>query len=138
MNVFIDTNVLIDALLARQPFVESAEKIWFLAERGKICGQVSVLSFPNIHYIVRKLNGHAVAMSMMAMLRDTFIPVSCTEQILHQAIDAGMKDFEDAIQYFSALHADADCIVSRNLGHFPSTDLQIFSPDEFLAVHSFE
>ena len=138
MNVFIDTNVLIDALLDRQPFAESAGNIWFLAERGKIQGQISVLSFPNIHYIVRKLKGTATAMSMMTMLRDTFIPVLCNEQVLNQAIDAGMKDFEDAIQYFSALRADASCIVSRNPNHFPSTDLPVFTPDEFLSVHSFE
>ncbi len=138
MNVFFDTNVLLDVLLFRKPFVKKAEKVWFLAERGKIRGQVSVLSFPNIYYIARKLKGAATAGSMMILLRDIFIPVPCNEQILNQAIDAGRKDFEDAIQYFSALQADASCIVSRNLNHFPSADLPIFSPDEFLVTHSFE
>ena len=138
MNVYFDTNVLLDVLLHRQPFVKSAEKMWILAERGKIRGQVSVLSFPNIYYIAKKLKGAATAASMLITLRDIFFPVSCTEQVLHQAIDSGMKDFEDAIQYFSALHADASCIVSRNLNHFPATDLQIYTPDEFLTVYSFE
>ena len=138
MNVFIDTNIIMDVLLDRQPFLGGSQRIWLLAERGKINGQVSVLSFSNIYYIVRKLKGADAAMAMMTMLRDTFTPVPCSEQVLHQAIDADIKDFEDAIQYFSALRADASCILSRNSSHFPSADIPVLSPDEFLAIHSFE
>lgn len=138
MNVFLDTNVLLDVLLARRPFVDDSRKLWFLAERGKIDGLVSVLSFPNIYYIIRKAKGQSAATAMMVMLRDTFHPVPCDEQILSQAIHAGLPDFEDAIQYFSALHADADCIISRNSVHFPKSGTPVLSPAEFLAAHSFE
>jgi predicted nucleic acid-binding protein len=54
MNVFIDTNVLMDVLLERRPFVVESRKVWFLAERGKVTGLVSALSFPSIYYVVRK------------------------------------------------------------------------------------
>jgi len=138
VNVFFDTNVLMDVLLKRRLFIKSSQRAWFLAERGKIRGMVSVLSFSNIYYMVRKLEGATEAMSMMAMLRDTFVPVACDEQVIHQAIDVGTKDFEDAIQYFSALRADASCIITRNPDHFPSSALPVLSPDEFLAAYSFE
>ena len=137
MKAFVDTNVLMDVLLDREPFVADSQQIWLLAERGKLEGLVSVLSFPNIYYVLRKLSGAERAARTMTMLRDVFRPVACDEQILHQAIDAGFRDFEDAIQYFSALRAEADCIVSRNPKHFPSPDISVLTPTQFLATHSF-
>lgn len=138
MNVFIDTNVLMDVLIGRRPFVAESRKVWFLAERGKVRGMVSVLSFANVYYIVRKVRGPQAAMSMMTMLRDTFAPVPLDEQILNQAIDAEFSDFEDAIQYYSALRADAQCLLTRNPGHFPRSPLNVLSPTEFLAAHPLE
>jgi predicted nucleic acid-binding protein len=139
MNVFIDTNVLMDVLLERRPFVGDSRKVWFLAERAKIRGLVSVLSYPNIYYIVRKVRDADAAMAMMTMLRDTFTPVPLDEQILNQAMDAGLSDFEDAIQYYSALRADAECLLTRNADDFPSSkDLSVLSPAEFLAAHTFK
>jgi len=138
MNVFIDTNVLIDVLIERQPFVAESRKVWFLAERAKVRGMVSVLTFANVYYIVRKVRGPQAAMSMMTMLRDTFAPVPLDEQILNQAMDAAFSDFEDAIQYYSALRADAQCLLTRNPDHFPRSHLDVLSPTEFLAAHAFE
>lgn len=138
MNVFIDTNVLMDVLLERAPFVAESRSVWFLAERGKITGLVSVLSFPNIYYVVRKMLGAETAGAMMALLRDTFTPVPLDEQILNQAIDARFSDFEDAIQYHSALRADAECLLTRNVGHFPDSVLRVMPPEEFLATHKFD
>jgi len=138
MNVFFDTNVLMDVLLGRPPFAAESRKIWFLAERGRVSGLVSALSFPNIYYVVRKALGADTALSMMNLLRDTFTAVPLDEQILNQAMDAKFADFEDAIQYFSALRAGAKCLLTRNVGHFPDSGLRVFSPEEFLAAHSFE
>lgn len=137
MKVFVDTNVLMDVLLDREPFVGDSQQVWLLAERGKLQGLVSALSFPNIYFVLRKLSGSERAARTMSMLRDVFRPVMCDEQILNQAIDADFKDFEDAIQYFSAIRADADCIVSRNPKHFPSPDISVLTPSEFLAAYSF-
>lgn len=138
MNVFIDTNVLMDVLLERRPFVAESRKVWFLAERGKVVGLVAALSFPNIYYVVRKALGADTAASMMTLLRDTFTAVPLDEQLLNQAIDAKFSDFEDAIQYYSALRANAEYLLTRNVGHFPDSGLRVFSPEEFLAAHSFE
>ena len=138
MNVFIDTNTLMDVLLKREPFVSDARRLWFLAERGQVRGFVSALSFPNIYYVVRKLRGSDAAMSMMTMLRDTFAPVALDDQILHQAIDAGFSDFEDAVQYFSAQRTGAVALVTRDPGHFPRGALPVLSPAQFLATHAFK
>jgi predicted nucleic acid-binding protein len=136
VNVFIDTNVLMDVLLDRHPFVAESRKVWLLAERRKVVGLVSALSFPNIYYVVRKMVGADKAASMMTLLRNTFAAVPLDEQVLNQAIDARFSDFEDAIQYYSALRADAECLLTRNVDHFPDSGLQVLSPEEFLAAHS--
>jgi predicted nucleic acid-binding protein len=138
MNVFFDTNVLMDVLLQRHPFVDESREVWFLAERGKVVGLVSALSFPNIYYVARKALGAETALSMMSLLRDTLTAVPLDEQILNQAMDAKFSDFEDAIQYFSALRADAECLLTRNPDHFPASGLRALSPEEFLAAHAFE
>lgn len=75
---------------------------------------------------------------MMTMLRGTFSPVALDEQVLNQSMDAKFSDFEDAIQYFSALRADVTGLVTRNPGHFPRSRLPVLSPEAFLAAHSFE
>jgi predicted nucleic acid-binding protein len=137
MNVFLDTNVLMDVLLERQPFALDAQRLWFLAERGKIEGAVSALSFANVYYVVRKTRGHDFALAMLKAMRDTFRIVGCDEQILQQAIDARFSDFEDAVQYFSALRMDAACMVSRNPGHFPKSSIPIFTPHDFFSFHNF-
>jgi hypothetical protein len=72
------------------------------------------------------------------LLRDTFAPVACDEQVLSQAIDAKLKDFEDAVQYYSALRVEAACLISRNPDHFPRSALAVVTPAEFLVAHSFE
>lgn len=138
MNVFIDTNVLLDVLAKREPFYRDSAAVWTLAEQGKIRGCLSTLSFSNIYHIVRRLKDRRTAERAMRALRDTFASVACDEQVLSQAIDAGMKDFEDAIQYFSALRAEATCLISRNPDHFPRSTLSIVTPTEFLAAHAFE
>ena len=138
MNVFIDTNVLLDVLANREPFYRDSVAVWTLAEQGRIRGFISALSFSNIYYIVRRLKDRRTADQAMCILRSAFAVVACDELIISQAIDAGMKDFEDAIQYFSALRAEAACLVSRNPDHFPRSMLSVVAPAEFLVANSLE
>ena len=137
MKVFIDTNVLLDVLAKRRRFYRDSVRIWSLAEQGSVCGLISAISFNNIYYVVRKVRGSRTAERVLGMLRDVFTPVVLDGQILNQAIAAGFKDFEDAIQYHSALHAGAACIISRNPSDFPEGDIPAVTPAEFLAANTF-
>jgi len=66
-------------------------------------------------------------------MRGVFTPVPLSVQILNQAIDAGFDDFEDAIQYHSAIHAEAGYLITRDAGHFPASDFPVLLPASFLA-----
>jgi hypothetical protein len=75
----------------------------------------------------------------LTLIRDAFTPVACDGDIINQAIASRFGDFEDAVQYMSAAQIGADCLVSRNVSHFPgSGGCPVLTPAEFLAAHSFE
>ncbi|MBM4041494.1 MAG: PIN domain-containing protein [Planctomycetes bacterium] len=135
MDVFVDTNVLLDVLDEREPFCEEAFKVWTLADEGHIRAFVSAISFTNIYYLTRKDRGRAEADRAMRLLRDSFEPVPLDEPLLNQAIDSGHDDLEDAVQFCSALRCGAECLVTRNPQHFPSEDISVLTPAEFLAAY---
>ncbi len=135
MKVFLDTNMILDVLREREPFVHCARRVWLMAEHGKILGQVSVLSFANIYYIARKYKGAGPAVQMLRTLRANFTLVPCDEHVIDRALAAELPDFEDAIQYFSALRAKADCLLTRDPSHYPGVSLGILSPEQFLATY---
>jgi predicted nucleic acid-binding protein len=134
MNIFVDTNVLMDVLTKREPHYQASAVIWTLCEEGRVAGHISVISFNNIFYIVRKLKSAKAAQGMMGLLRDVFRPVELDGQLLNQAIGAGIKDFEDAIQFHSAVRCGAEFLITRNVGHFPKAGFPVVTPEEFLAA----
>ena len=135
MIVLVDTNVLLDVLGGRPPFLADSARVWTLAETGRVAGFISALSLPNIFYVLGRTAGVKAARAAVSILRDIFSLVPLDGQIVNQALDAGMEDFEDAIQFFSAVRAGAAAIITRNPGHFPGRDLAVQTPGEFLATH---
>ncbi len=138
MKVFVDTNVLLDVLAKREPFYGDSARIWSLAERGRIEAQVSVISFNNVYYVVRRAANRQAAETALRLMRNVFKAVPLDAQVLSQAIDSGFSDFEDAIQFHSAVYAGAGSLVTRDADHFPTEALPVLSPAEFLAAHDLE
>ncbi len=135
MNVFLDTNVLLDVLAQREPFYTASAQVWTLAETGRIVGFVSTLSLPNLFYLMRRSEGSRKAKKNLGILRDIFQLVPLDEQITHQSLGADIEDFEDAVQFFSVIRAGATTLITRNPKDFPKGDIAIQTPAEFLATH---
>lgn len=135
MKAFVDTNVLIDVLARRKLFYEQSSIIWSMAERNVLEAYISAISFNNSYYIVRRLRDRKTARKAIILLRDIFQVVSLDESIVNQAIDdTSFKDFEDAIQYHSAVHTGTDFLITRNPDHFSTGNVSIVTPDEFCAL----
>lgn len=135
MRVFVDTNVLIDVLTKRLPFYADSAAVWTLAEQGRVIGLVSATSLTNICYVIRRLENAGTARQALQVMRGIFELAACDQHVINQAVDAKLKDFEDAVQYISAIRAGADCIVSRNPADFPTAeDCPVLTPAEFLAA----
>ena len=133
MRVFVDTDILIDVLARREQWYQDSVQIWTMAESGKMTGIVSALSLNNIFYIVRKLEGLKTANKSVLLLRNTFELAATTGQIVNQAIDSGLKDYADAIQYFTAIHANADILLTRNIKDFPRNEIPVLDPADYLS-----
>ena len=85
MIVLVDTNVLLDVLIRREPHYRASAYVWTLAERGDITAFISAISFNNIYYIVRKAESKTKAEKVLKLLRDTFDSVAPDAKIINQA-----------------------------------------------------
>ena len=134
MNVLVDTNVLLDVLARREPHYRASAQVWTLAERGQIAAFISAISYNNVYYIVRKAESKSAADQALKLLRDVFDSVAPDPKIINQAIDSECDDFEDAIQFHSAVRARAQVLITRNPGDFPRSELAVATPEEFLQM----
>ena len=130
-KIFIDTNILLDVILRRSEFCKQAAEVWADCESGKVQGFVSAISLNNMHYVMRKLVAPDVALEYVRLVLNVFSIVPLDEAILRLAVDLPQKDFEDAIQMFSAVQVKADCIVTRDHAHFSGNYMPIVSPEEY-------
>ena len=128
----VDINVLLDVLAQRDPFYEVASEIFTAAETGVIEGLVSADSFSTLYYLHSRITSVQKAKADLARVLNVFRVVDLSEQVLRQTLDSPVRDFEAAIQYHSALHGEADCIVTRDLRHFKNVTLPVYSPELFL------
>ena len=114
MKVLIDTNIVLDIALNRKPFVEHAALLWRLAEQKEITACLSNTSITDIFYIVRKHAGQEKARAFIADILDTFKLVDIDEEGFREALNSGMTDFEDAVQYVICTRNDCDVLATRN------------------------
>jgi len=131
-KIFLDTDVALDHLADRQPFAEYAHRLFALAEKGEITLYLSALSFSNLYYILRKLAGHGEALALLGKLK-----VSAVGEVeIQSALANSFKDFEDAIQHFTAKAEGAvRAIITRNKADYVGSEIPVLSPDEFLASY---
>ena len=134
MKILIDTNVILDVLTKREPFYMDSARVWTLLKEEVIQGYISAISINNLYYIVSKLSGLKTAESFIDKILEDFGIISLTKDILKQARTIPKKDFEDLIQYFSAIHEGCEYIITRNKKDFPSIGIKIMTPAEFLKV----
>jgi predicted nucleic acid-binding protein len=132
---YVDTNVLIDFLADRKPFSESATSIFDLAVKKRIKLFISAISYNNIYYIIQRENkSHKKTIALLELLSEDCTILDTTKAILQNAMQADFKDFEDAIQYYSAKsHNGIHAIITRNPKDFPIKDLSILSPEEAIS-----
>lgn len=133
MRALLDTDVVLDFVLAREPFVHAASKIWDAAHYGEFEPFVSAITPVNLYYVARKIRGDADARRAVRGLL-TVCQIAITDHTaLERALDLNLKDYEDAVQVASARVLSLDCVVTRNTSDYTGADIPIFSPDQFLA-----
>lgn len=130
-RVFFDTNFLMDLLVREGDFKNIAEQVLALCVRLNLELYVSFLSIANFAYVVRKYDTVRIR-EYIRLLCSMFSIISNTERHILDAIDIQTRDYEDALQYETALSQNCDCIITRNNKDFKFSELTVLTPDEFL------
>ena len=132
MNVFLDTNVMLDFVGERNPHFKSAQIVVNLADKGKIKIYVSALSFATCSYFLTKEFGTEITKDKLSKFKILSTVVSLDENIVEKSLLSKFSDFEDGLQYFSALKENCKYILTRNEKDFKNSEITIMTPDEFL------
>ena len=132
MRAYVDTNILVDLVLARQEFLPDAQRVFAIGYAGEAQLVVSALSFVNTVYLGRKYKFPMDdVLSKLRMIAD-FVDVSdLSGQNVVDMLNSGWRDYEDATQHRSAIDEQADCIVTRNKKDFKASTLPVLTPLEF-------
>jgi predicted nucleic acid-binding protein len=133
IKILVDTNVIIDLLAKRENFYIDSLQLFSLADQNKIQLIISTLSIANTHYLlndVTKMKNSRAVIRKFKVLVNSF-PLS--DKIVELALnDKNFKDFEDGIQYYTALEANCNVIVTRNIKDYKNSSIPVFKPREYL------
>ena len=132
MKVLIDTNIILDVLSNRKPFVTASKQILRLCEISKINGYTSALSIMNIVYILRKELDNKKIKTTIDTLNIILKIEKLDYQYLNEAVSLNFDDFEDAVQSITAKKIKADYIITRNCKDFIKSPVPAITPEQFL------
>ncbi|MAY82516.1 MAG: PIN domain nuclease [Flavobacteriales bacterium] len=135
-TLYLDTNILLDYLLKRAPFhKEVAQIISISLKNENISIWASSHGFATAYYFIKKFSSHEIAIEKLRLLR-SMISISDVDQgNIDMSLYSNFPDFEDAVQYFSALSVGADFIISRNIKDFKKSDINCLTPTEYLKIY---
>ncbi len=130
-KVFIDTDVILDLFVQREPHHREALRFFSHLKQRKIGGYTSPIVLANTYYILAKLKTKRYATEKIKRLRNIIGIVSINEATIDAALRSGLKDFEDSIQYHCALEHEIPFLVTRNIKDYPKEKIHILLPTEY-------
>ena len=133
-TVLCDVNFILDIFLEREPFYMPAAQIFAMIEAKHLKGFLCANSFPTLFYILAKELKRDKAMRVLEKLRIVFRVAAVDEKVIDLSLASDFKDFEDAVQCYSAVNARVDCLITRNKRDYITDILAIMTPEEFLAA----
>lgn len=131
-RLFIDTNIILDLLGERHPFYEPAARLATLADQKKLTLMASPLSFATVNYVLRRFEA---ADTVKEKLRKFAILCSISQmdaRTVEKALNSAFSDFEDALQYFGAVEAGCDALITRDAKDFRTATIPVLSAAEYL------
>ena len=132
-RIFLDTNVILDLLAERVPFYESIAKVATLADEKKITLIVSPLSFTTVDYVLNKFENSQTVLNKLRKFKIICEICEVNDEIIDKALNSNFTDFEDAVQYFTALNSNTSLILTRNGKDFKLATIPIMSAEEYLS-----
>ena len=136
-KVFVDTDVILDLLAQRIPFFHFSAVLFTFAEMKKLELYTSPLILANTFYILRKQLVNNEAKNALRKLRILLHVIDSSESIIDKALNSDFTDFEDAIQYYTALEHGIKIILTRNVRDYKNASVIVQTPEAFLVTNNF-
>lgn len=132
-RILLDTNIVLDLLGERKPFYEAAAKLFSLADRGKVKLYVSSLTIANSNYVLSKIKNAKEARAILLKFKILVEVLELNNKIIELSLnDDSFNDFEDGLQYYTALEKQLDLIITRNLKDFKHSKIPVFTASQYL------
>ena len=135
-RVLFDSDVLLDVLAQRQPFVYASVQALDTVTQEQVEGYISGHAITNIFYILRRQIGNEATRELLSRLLERIQVASITDGVIHSALQSPVKDFEDAVTSEAALKMGLDVIITRNIKDFVKSPVPAMLPEVFLATLS--
>lgn len=134
-KVLVDTNIVIDLLAKREGFFFEAAQLFSLSDRRILSVSVSSLTFANTGFILSRQKSSKQSKEILRKFKTLVKVVPLSDKIIELALsDDKFKDFEDGLQYFSALENGDELIITRNKKDFKNSELPVLTAKEYLAT----
>jgi predicted nucleic acid-binding protein len=134
-RIFIDTDIILDLLAMREPFYRYSAELFTLIDNGRVKGFISPVIVTNLHYILCRLRDKKHAASNLQKLTTLLSILPVNEKIIKLALASEFKDFEDAVQYYTAVENNLKYLITRNKKDYKTADISILSAEEFLNLY---
>lgn len=134
MRILLDTNILIDVLQERFPFYLTSQILLDPDQLPTVTRVVAAHSFATVFYLVSKYQTTDTARKAIGFLLENFEVEAVTHDVLKEAAESGVADFEDGIVLVAAARAHCSAIVTRNIKDFTPSALPVYDPESFLAL----
>ncbi len=134
-KVLIDTNIVIDLLAKRERFYNSAAELFSLSDKKELKLFISALTFANTSYVLSKQLSSRNAKEVLRKFKTLVEVLSLDDKVIELALsDDDFGDFEDGLQYYSALENGVEMIITRNKKDFKNSEMPVFTAQEYLAM----
>lgn len=134
-KLFLDTNIILDLVSPRPPFSLFAQKLFSKSQKLKIGIYASALSFPNINYLLSRVTNKETAKQVLLKVKPLITILPLNDKIIQLALASDFNDFEDAIQYYTALEHNITRLITRDLKDFKKANIRVMTSEEYLNLN---
>jgi predicted nucleic acid-binding protein len=132
-KIFVDTDIALDLLSERQPHYTYAAKLFTHADKGDLLIHVSSLTFSNLNYLLSRQYSPNDARRILNKFKILVNVLGVDDKIIELSLNSTFKDFEDAVQYYTAVQNNIGVLITRNLKDYKQADIAVMTAEDYLA-----
>ncbi len=132
IKLFVDSDIILDLLAQREPHYIHAARLFTLIDQEEVIAYTSPLIFANLHYLLKKQTSNLSALKSLRKLKALINILPIDERVIEQSLNSEFNDFEDAIQYFTAVNNGIKLILTRNKTDYKRSKIDVLTAEEFL------